>query len=261
MTNLNVRAGIIYLLVYNQYTYCHILEIVYWSGLSDKIKTLIDINNILNFQDKDINYVAPVDFTIESCFRKNTELAQKYLAGVSINLIAYYYYEYSFIDRIINPAKLWRKNTIGHKNENNTLNILNYVYGYDIVRVQRKSIVLDNLGIIISGTPDGIIKSSPGNIFNGYLVEIKYGRCISADQVQKNIVQIAAYSKIFGMPVLLISYYHGKYWIKRYSLEKLAKVWDNLCPRLKDTMDIIRSKILIDSPAEVGEYLAFTSEK
>lgn len=76
--------------------------------------------------------------------------------------------------------------------------------GLSIDEVKSESSMICNF-IEIHGKPDGIITSSPGDIYKpGTLVEIKYKRSNSSKFHQQDVIQMAAYSKIFSSDVLYV---------------------------------------------------------
>lgn len=81
--------------------------------------------------------------------------------------------------------------------------------GIEIADAKSSSVVISDF-IEIHGKPDGVIVSSPGNIYKpGTLIEIKYKQNNNSNSKfhHRDIMQIAAYSKIFNSDVLYVRVY------------------------------------------------------
>lgn len=252
---MQIRAGIIHPISYGKLSKLHKNEILYWSGHSKIIEVLMQIYTILTLNEE--GYVAPVDFCLDTYFGEYTYLAEKYLSDVSDNIIAYYFYEYQCV-MIENPISVWSKNTIGHQEERNTLDKFNNIYGYTIDSVRRREYTIPGTNITISGTPDGIVTQSPGHIFDGYLVEIKYQNNKFTDFILRNKCQISAYAKIFKKPVMLIILSNRKYQVFKYSLETLERFWEKeILPKLLINIREIHENLLITDPHDIPKYLTY----
>ena len=246
---IRLRAGILYNIANSILKKQHISEIFYWSNNPKYILSMQMINDILEI-DKDINYIPPVDFDYEHYFEDFSVL--KYLDDVSINVLAYYFLEYCKFEKIENPILQWKTNTRGQAEEKAAIYRFNNVYGYTINPIKRSEYKIPNTNIIISGTPDGIIMSSPGGIFDGYLVEIKYQTKINND---RNKFQIASYCKIFNKPVMLIIYSVNKYKIFHYTVETLNRMWNKyVLPGLLKNIEIIKENVIIKKPQDIIKY-------
>lgn len=257
---IHIRAGIIYNIANSRIGKQHVSEIFYWSNDPKLVASMKIIYDILSFTDEP-NYKAPVDFNYLEYFKDGKDLAKKYLAEVSINLIAYYFLEFNRFECIKNPIVQWNKNTRGHSEEKNAIFRFNNVYGYKIVPVNRGTHTIAGTNLIISGTPDGIIKSSPGGIFDDHIVEIKYQSNMSEICKQRNKYQVCSYSKIFGKPVVLIIYSGNKYLVYRYTIESLEKFWNKeILPKLSNGIKKIEQYVKISTPQDIGKYLRFMNE-
>lgn len=253
---IHLRAGIIYAIANNKFGKSHLDEILYWSKHMKLIEALFRVHQIQQIKDVGM-YRAPVDFSVENHFDSQYSQVSEYLKNISIHIIAYYFYEYRYVV-LDNPVIAWSKNTKGHKEEQNTLNRFNNVYGYNITTIKRKEYTIPGTNIVISGTPDGEIVNSPGGIFDGYLLEIKYQNNKSNDCVNRNKCQIAAYSKIFGKSVMLIVYNNNQYNVYKYTKETLSKYWSyDVEPKLISNVDKIRSNIFIVKPSDIPKYLSY----
>lgn len=253
---MNIRAGIIYDIVYIENLNLQIVkEIFFWSNKVDKVNEFWHINQILKLRN--IECLAPVDFDLSLYFRVEYKRAKK----LNIHHVAYYFIECMPKLFMTNPIKLWNCNSSGLKNEKYSLTLFNHIYGYEIDSVGRGKYQIPNSNIVISGTPDGIVKSSPGKIFDDYIVEIKFRKYQSEQFVKRNKFQICAYSKIFKKPVLLIVLQDNKFRVYRYSHEYLACMWEKeIEPYLLRNAALFSDKLLINEPADLDKYLAFCNK-
>jgi hypothetical protein len=266
---IHLRAGIIYAIANGRINKSHLEEILHWSKYTKVIESLYRVYQIQQIETVGM-YRAPVDFDVKEQFGDHFELVKKYLDIISIHIIAYYFYEYCYVV-LENPIIAWSKNTRGHQEEQNTLSRFNDVYGYSITTIKRKEYIIPGTDIMISGTPDGEVQNSPGGIFDGYLVEIKYQNNKSNDYVVRNKCQIAAYSKIFNKSVMLIvfsnDYFQGNshngsnhYNVYRYTKETLSKFWESdVVPKLISNINKIKNNLFIVDPSEIPKYLAYIS--
>jgi hypothetical protein len=254
---IHVRAGLIYNISHDKITKQHVSEIFYWSNDVNFISVLKMIEEILLI-DPNINYSPPVDFNINIYFGNFHEVAYNHLKNVGMNVLAFYFLEYCKFKVIDNPVSSWNKNTKGLKEEEFAIFRFNNVYGYNIVKARRGIYKVDGFDLSISGTPDGIVQSSPGGIFDDHLVEIKYQPRISEESKMRNKYQIACYSKIFNKPVMLIIYTNNNYTIHRFTMESLNKFWNNnIMPKLIKGFNQIKDVVKVKSLSDLHKYNSF----
>lgn len=250
---MNIRAGIIYNVAHIEHlTKQQFTEIFFWSNRIEIINECWHYNQIKKLGD--VSYPAPVDFDPKMYF-KNINIDE-----LSVNMIAYYFIECEPSQLMRNPISNWNPNTYGLQIEKKTIQSFNMVYGYNISSVRRKTYNIPDTDIVISGTPDGEILSSPGGIFDGYLVEIKFQRGSIADVVNRNKYQIAAYSIIFDKPVLIIVFSDFKYRVYRYTKQTLRRFWETeVLPKFLPSATNIRKSIKLDHPADIEKYFSYLS--
>ncbi len=254
---INLRAGLIYNISHKKITKQHVNEIFYWSNNPKYISVLKMIEEILLI-DPNINYTPPIDFNVTAYFGDYYKVAYDYLKNVGINVLAYYFFEHCKFQMIVNPISSWNKNTKGQKQEKSAIFKFNNVYGYSIQKIKRSSYVIKDHNLSISGTPDGIVKSSPGGIFDDHIVEIKCQLKINDECKERNRFQIACYSKIFNKPVLLIIYNGGQYVIYRFSIESLDKCWNNqILPKLIKGVDSLKDIITVNNLSDLKKYNSY----
>lgn len=266
---MHIRAGILCQLIDGQLNKDHLLEIIYWSGWTDQLKAVYNIYKILELYklDPTLYYKPIADYNLSNYFGQHTNLATKYLELVPPEIICYYFHEVYFIDipyiTIGNPAKGWNKQTLGHIQENKAVEIFNQIYGYEIASIGRQSYKIPGTNITISGRPDGYIKSSPGGIFDDFILEIKYSRNKRQDdyQIRKNKVQMASYCKTFNKSVMLIVYSKNTYNVFRYLKNMLNKFWDKeILPKLHTQYPKLFERLCISSPEDIPKYLSSVSK-
>jgi len=249
---IRIRAGIIYNIVNLQITKQHANEIFYWSNNPEFVTIMGMINDILSM---DVCYPPPVDFEYLRYFVGYESIAKQYLKDVDLGTIAYYFLEYQKFEKIENPISQWRVNTKGQTEEKNAIYRFNKVYGFTISSIKRGDYMIEGTNIVISGTPDGIITSSPGGIFDGYLVEIKYQTRTNDKTKIRNKYQISSYCKIFNKPVMLIVFLNNKYNVYHFTVETLNKIWNkDILPGLKANIKNIQDKLLIRCPQDITTY-------
>lgn len=261
-----IRAGIIYQLI-NRYLSKEIYrELIYWSNYSENNSFYYDMYYVLTIMESDFYYQAPIDFDLECYYPGRSKQILELFGGCTQqdvhDAVSYYIYEYRMILEeekmyIIpeNPTNTWF-GTIGKDMETTTKIILSSIYGFTIDEIQRSFYTIPDTNINIAGKADGYIRSSPGGIYNGYVLECKYvqNRC----KIAKVMTQIACYNKIYGCPVLLAILTGNEIKLFSYSSITLAKHWANkIVTKLVDVCSEIDQKILIKNIEDVPDHIEF----
>lgn len=254
---INLRAGLVYNISNGKLNKQHMNEIFYWSNNHKFITLLKMIDEILTI-DPNINYNSPIDFDASFYFGEFYEMIKIYLNDVGENVLSYYFLEYCRFETITNPITVWNKNTVGQKQEKIAIFKFNNVYGYRIGEAKRGNYLIEEHGLLISGTPDGVVLSSPGGIFDDHIVEIKCQNRINDECKTRNKYQIACYCKIFNKPVLLIIYNCGQYLIYRFTLESLNRFWNSqVLPKLIKGINPFKKFIKVKSLTDFKQYESF----
>jgi hypothetical protein len=254
---INIRSGLVYNISNNNLSKQHINEIFYWSNDVKYISILKVIQEILMI-DPNINYIPPIDFDIMIYFDGYYDIAYHYLKNVGMNVLSFYFLEHCKFKIIDNPIAAWNKNTKGLKEEELAIFRFNNIYGYKIGKAKRGSYIIKEHNLLISGTPDGIVESSPGGIFDDYIVEIKYQPRITSECKIRNKYQISSYCKIFNKPVLLIILTGNNYIIHRFTLDCLNKFWnDEVVPKLIKGIGFIKKFVKVESLDDLNKYTEF----
>jgi hypothetical protein len=98
--------------------------------------------------------------------------------------------------------------------------------GFEIYKPESKSVIID--GVQINGRPDGMIISSPGNVYNpGTVVEIKYKHRRQRYRSERDELQMCAYGLIFNTDVLYVIIYNDNNMeCKLIKRERLLEIWN-----------------------------------
>lgn len=266
---MHLRVGIIYLILQNKLSNKHYKEIIFWSKWIDDIKFYYDLYHIIQIIKSDIKYDPPVDFKIENFISlKILEHLANFDIFKILESISYYYLEYSKFSYDYNkylqfedPRNGWKLKTIGLNYEKKMLLLLNEVYGFKIISSVRQTYTIPNSdGIYISGTPDGYICESPGNIYDDHIIEFKF---INDEQncklfLEKTKIQLAGYYKTHNKPIILIVYVKKFNCIKlfRYSNVKLENIWQNMLPQFVANCKKLKSTLCVKNVEQIPKYLA-----
>lgn len=232
---MRVRAGIVYQMITDRMEPKNYREIIFWSGWADNIKFYFDIYNINKIIESEIRYATPKDFQLQQFFGNRSgqlmKIFEDYEDECILGAVSYYLFEYVYaiIDQLKiitlqNPTYGWYS-TLGLNMESSAKIILTQIYGYDIIEIDRAEVTISK-SIMLVGKADGLIKSSPGGLYDGWILEIKFskgGNC----NILKNQSQIACYHKIYDRPVLLVIYTLKQLKIYPYNSAKLGQIWDS----------------------------------
>ncbi len=102
--------------------------------------------------------------------------------------------------------------------------------GFEVSEGKHDSICIEHGGIKINlnGRPDGVIRSSPGNVYApGTLIEIKY-KPNGNNSTYRDEMQLCAYGVIFNVDVLYVVIQNHNYMTcTLYKKEELHKIWND----------------------------------
>jgi len=216
---IQIRAGILYNLAIediNRINDYIMRDVLYQNSLIDKYTRYSYYFYLTNIYTPDSCKDCYDDFSLNKLFAEDIELFVDMFSkdGFSLEQICHMC---SILDEAIPEfADIkydiiiddWMKSTgDGIHYEKKALNMLAYLE-FQIAECEGKEIMWGDF-ISLHGKADGVIISSPGNIYKpGTLIEIKYkGNNDKRSQkkyYQKDIAQIAAYSVIFDCDVLYV---------------------------------------------------------
>lgn len=212
--SISIRAGLLYNLAADTLDRIHsttVTDILYSVGKLNLVKEL-------SFYLYMMKEFAPADcgstYSVESImmlFEYHYEYILELFAskGYTIENVEWMSNLVLFIRDQIEPGKVvidrWvdSKDKPGIRFEKIALDMLRGI-GFDIGTIESRKLDIDaGITVELHGRPDGVIHESPGNCFeSGTLIEVKHKRMIGCQQ--RDLMQMAAYSKIYDRDVLYL---------------------------------------------------------